>query len=115
MKHIRFRIMYGYLICQQMMGWITTNKQVYFGTCITSPASGGTLRRLAVIDRVKHCLLYTSGTEGKTGLIERYFSLMPEGDTTLQDIELSAFLFDDDSDNTYDRSVCLYNTLSEKS
>lgn len=30
------------------------NKQVYFGTCITSPASGGTLRRLAVIDRVKH-------------------------------------------------------------
>ena len=30
------------------------------------------------------------GTEGKTGLIERYFSLMPEGDTTLQDIELSA-------------------------
>ncbi len=27
---------------------------------------------------------------GKTGLIERYFSLMPEGDTTLQDIELSA-------------------------
>ena len=28
------------------------------------------------------------GTEGKTGLIERYFSLMPEGDTTLQDIEL---------------------------
>ena len=23
MKHIRFRIMYGYLICQQMMGWIT--------------------------------------------------------------------------------------------
>ena len=32
------------------------------------------------------------GTEGKTGLIERYFSLMPEGDTTLQDIELSACL-----------------------
>ena len=30
------------------------------------------------------------GTEGKTGLIERYFSLMPEGDTTLRDIELSA-------------------------
>ncbi|MBL3924341.1 hypothetical protein DXB61_04760 [Parabacteroides merdae] len=30
------------------------NKQVYFGTCITSPASGSTLRRLAVIDRVKH-------------------------------------------------------------
>ena len=30
------------------------------------------------------------GTEGKAGLIERYFSLMPEGDTTLQDIELSA-------------------------
>ncbi len=31
------------------------------------------------------------GTEGKSaGLIERYFSLMPEGDTTLQDIELSA-------------------------
>ena len=30
------------------------------------------------------------GTEGKTGLIERYFSLMPEGNTTLQDIELSA-------------------------
>ncbi|KAB6101540.1 hypothetical protein GA564_25985, partial [Bacteroides xylanisolvens] len=26
------------------------NKQVYFGTCITSPASGSTLRRLAVID-----------------------------------------------------------------
>ena len=30
------------------------------------------------------------GTEGNTGLIERYFSLMPEGDITLQDIELSA-------------------------
>ncbi|WP_410518623.1 hypothetical protein [Bacteroides ovatus] len=30
------------------------NKQVYFGTCITSSASGSTLRRLAVIDRVKH-------------------------------------------------------------
>ena len=30
------------------------------------------------------------GTEGKTGLIERYFSLMPEGDRTLQDIDLSA-------------------------
>ncbi|NBI97990.1 hypothetical protein ED375_06665 [Muribaculaceae bacterium Isolate-004 (NCI)] len=30
------------------------NKQVYFGTCITSQASGGMLRRLAVIDRVKH-------------------------------------------------------------
>ena len=30
------------------------------------------------------------GTEGKTGLIERYFLLMPEGNTTLQDIELSA-------------------------
>ena len=30
------------------------------------------------------------GTEGKAGLVERYFSLMPEGDTTLQDIELSA-------------------------
>ena len=30
------------------------------------------------------------GTEGNTGLIERYFSLMSEGDTTLQDIELSA-------------------------
>ena len=30
------------------------------------------------------------GTEGKTGLIERYFSLMPEGDATLQDIDLSA-------------------------
>ncbi|KAA4696798.1 hypothetical protein D1647_14530 [Alistipes sp. Z76] len=30
------------------------NKQVYFGTCIISPASGSTLRRLAVIDRVKH-------------------------------------------------------------
>ena len=30
------------------------------------------------------------GTEGKAGLIERYFSLMSEGDTTLQDIELSA-------------------------
>ena len=30
------------------------------------------------------------GTEGKTGLVEHYFSLMPEGDTTLPDIELSA-------------------------
>ncbi len=30
-----------------------TNKQVYFGTCITSQAIGSTLRRLAVIDRVK--------------------------------------------------------------
>ncbi len=30
------------------------------------------------------------GTDGKAGLIERYFSLMPEGDTTLQDIDLSA-------------------------
>ena len=30
------------------------------------------------------------GTEKSTGLIERYFSLMPEGDTTLQDIDLSA-------------------------
>ncbi|MGG6550388.1 UNVERIFIED_CONTAM: TraG family conjugative transposon ATPase, partial [Prevotella sp. 15_C9] len=26
------------------------------------------------------------GTDGTTGLIERYFSLMPEGDVTLQDI-----------------------------
>ena len=30
------------------------------------------------------------GTEKSAGLIERYFSLMPEGDTTLQDIDLSA-------------------------
>ena len=30
------------------------------------------------------------GSEKSTGLIERYFSLMPEGDTTLQDIDLSA-------------------------
>ena len=30
-----------------------TNKQGYFGTCITSPASGGMLRRLALIVRVK--------------------------------------------------------------
>ena len=30
------------------------------------------------------------GTEKTAGLIERYFSLMPEGDTTLQDINLSA-------------------------
>ncbi|WP_215666748.1 hypothetical protein [Bacteroides salyersiae] len=29
------------------------NKQGYFGTCITSPASGGMLRRLALIVRVK--------------------------------------------------------------
>ncbi|NBH90525.1 hypothetical protein D7V78_16520 [Parabacteroides distasonis] len=29
------------------------NKQVYSGTCITSPASGSMLRRLAAIDRVK--------------------------------------------------------------
>ncbi|KAB6078214.1 hypothetical protein GA564_25310, partial [Bacteroides xylanisolvens] len=28
----------------------TANKQGYFGTCITSPASGSTLRRLALID-----------------------------------------------------------------
>ncbi len=42
---------------------------------------------------LKHtCYLYLTKTtkERKTGLIERYFSLMPEGDTTLQDIELSA-------------------------
>ena len=31
----------------------TANKQGYFGTCITSPASGSTLRRLALIVRVK--------------------------------------------------------------
>ena len=31
----------------------TANKQGYFGTCITSPASGSMLRRLAAIDRVK--------------------------------------------------------------
>ena len=30
------------------------------------------------------------GTEKSAGLIERYFSLMPEGDATLQDIDLSA-------------------------
>ena len=30
------------------------------------------------------------GTDEKAGLIERYFSLMPEGDRTLQDIDLSA-------------------------
>ena len=30
-----------------------TNKQGYFGTCTTSPASGGMLRRLALIVRVK--------------------------------------------------------------
>ena len=30
------------------------------------------------------------GTEGKTGLVEHYFSLMPEGDTTLQKFEKSA-------------------------
>ena len=30
------------------------------------------------------------GTEKSAGLIERYFSLMPEGNTTLQDIDLSA-------------------------
>ena len=30
------------------------------------------------------------GTEKSSGLVERYFSLMPEGDATLQDIELSA-------------------------
>ncbi|NDO58932.1 hypothetical protein FMM78_03810 [Bacteroides caecimuris] len=29
------------------------NKQVYSGTCITSPASGSMLRRLALIVRVK--------------------------------------------------------------
>ncbi|RGQ75675.1 hypothetical protein DWY81_21620 [Phocaeicola dorei] len=29
------------------------NKQGYFGTCTTSPASGGMLRRLALIVRVK--------------------------------------------------------------
>ena len=28
------------------------------------------------------------GTEKSAGLIERYFSLMPEGNTTLQDIDL---------------------------
>ena len=31
----------------------TANKQGYFGTCITSPASGSTLRRLTLIVRVK--------------------------------------------------------------
>ena len=30
------------------------------------------------------------GTDGKAGLIERSFSLMPEGDATLQDIDLAA-------------------------
>ncbi|EXY16653.1 hypothetical protein M076_3801 [Bacteroides fragilis str. 2-F-2  len=30
------------------------NKQVYSGTCITSPASGSMLRRLAVIIQFKH-------------------------------------------------------------
>ena len=30
------------------------------------------------------------GTDGKTGLLERYFSLLPEDNATLQDIELSA-------------------------
>ena len=30
------------------------------------------------------------GTEGNTGLIEGYFSLMSVGDTTLQDMEISA-------------------------
>ena len=40
------------------------------------------LRRLSTDELV--------GTEKSAGLIERYFSLMPEGDTTLQDIDLSA-------------------------
>ena len=40
------------------------------------------LRRLSTNELV--------GTEKSAGLIERYFSLMPEGDTTLQDIDLSA-------------------------
>ena len=40
------------------------------------------LRRLSTAEIV--------GTEKSAGLIERYFSLMPEGDTTLQDIDLSA-------------------------
>ena len=40
------------------------------------------LRRLSTDELV--------GTDKSTGLIERYFSLMPEGDTTLQDIDLSA-------------------------
>ena len=40
------------------------------------------LRRLSIDEIV--------GTEKSAGLIERYFSLMPEGDTTLQDIDLSA-------------------------
>ena len=31
----------------------TANKQGYFGTCITSPASGSTLRRLTLIVWVK--------------------------------------------------------------
>mgnify|MGYP000803339399 CR=1 FL=1 len=31
-----------------------------------------------------------TGTDGKAGVIERYFSLMPEGNATLQDIGLSA-------------------------
>ena len=40
------------------------------------------LRRLSTDELV--------GTEKSAGLIERYFSLMPEGDTALQDIDLSA-------------------------
>ena len=40
------------------------------------------LRRLSTDELV--------GTDKSAGLIERYFSLMPEGDTTLQDIDLSA-------------------------
>ena len=40
------------------------------------------LRRLSTDELV--------GMEKSAGLIERYFSLMPEGDTTLQDIDLSA-------------------------
>ena len=32
------------------------------------------------------------GTDGKAGLIERYFSLLPEGDATLQDIDLLSLI-----------------------
>ena len=47
------------------------------------------------------------GTEKSAGLIERYFSLMPEGDTTLQDIDLSAKEM-----RIGDKRLCLH-TLSD--
>ena len=57
------------------------------------------LRRLADAEIV--------GTEGKAGIIERYFSLQPEYEAVLQDIDLAA-----DEMRVGDNRLCLF-TLSE--